>query len=987
MESPAAPARPHGDEMIECWDDDDDLQFNDGIQFRAASSTGSVTNSSFRPSGHRDSISSRRSARSELDSNAGDEDWQVHLHDNDDFSKEEALASAKHAGIPIPSDIPSSALIGGAIKRLSARKQKRTFVDDWSDDVELPDPDAILELKTPQDISFPESLRQISSAATSPVKSTASPSWNDDISTRLQAAFAPLDRFQDQSSGPVHQDVPTIKAPTPRSPQKNAPGAAGRSRAAEREADGFDEDLELPPAHQPLQLAHRKDSTEVSSPIMDDFDLEWSEGSIGVRVGGTARDSRSVPSSSISIASPSVSSCLTAESEEDGLDGVLFPEGPLDFTASLKRRQEAQATERPVEAPGPQKAPISPDADDFFSGIEVDHGRAFVSGKLAFNPNVKCKTEWPTSPTRRPATTLTFTNSTGGSPRTRIPRLSGHERTHSTHLETVSESGAPLSKFRRSQSRLGHSSQSSVSSLPAIGTHSTSPPTPVTTVRQLLGPGSSTETPAVNENKAPQRHLRTKRSLPSIRGGTSATSTRASQRSPSHPDGSIRPSLNRPKTPIERMAALDGRASVRRVQAPFLSAGASERKAHHPSVKSYRPSRRTSSDSSGDLLSPPGTFSRLSRSTRPESLRLSLDDSRTETAGSTAKRTLTKPTRRRNFGDGTELESFDDLPTSVSTESKFTKNPAGRGAPRSVRARLSQSRITPPVESPTQSTPPSVSKPLNSTPRFARDTNASRNAREQRIASMNSRNRDTTPLSAANSNWKPHPVISRLSPSAAPVRSRKSKPAVKTSSKPHLIKPLGSGVQDAKSVRGMRYNPSTFRWEGNENLVQDFEVATAPKSPKPAPALITNVGPRHNVQAVGGMVFDPQRMCWLKASALESGAYGGVAPDDDDVFAGLDDLEENKTAGPTGRDSGAVDEFHSHTPGGEDASAGESSDECPITEEFDVGPEFIRRQRAEEDKWRRKVDKWVGPTRNDREYPWRWAIRDLVAEDTGHFTG
>jgi hypothetical protein len=49
-----------------------------------------------------------------------------------------------------------------------------------------------------------------------------------------------------------------------------------------------------------------------------------------------------------------------------------------------------------------------------------------------------------------------------------------------------------------------------------------------------------------------------------------------------------------------------------------------------------------------------------------------------------------------------------------------------------------------------------------------------------------------------------------------------------------------------------------------------------------------------------------------------------------------------------------------------------------MTEEFDVGPEFIRRQRAEEEKWRRKVDKWVG---FDRHQNHLWIIRDLVALD------
>ncbi|KAJ5655631.1 hypothetical protein N7507_007581 [Penicillium longicatenatum] len=990
MESINPQTRPEEDEQIECWDDDDDLQFTEGLQSRAASSTGSLANSSFRPSGHRDSISSRRSARSDLDSNVGDEDWQVPLHDNDEFAKEEALASAKNAGIPIPANIPSSALLGGAIKRLSIRKPKRSFVDDWSEDVELPGPDAILQLRTAQEVKFPESIRQISSTVTSPVKSTASSSWDENIPTRLQSALGNLDHFRDnEDDGPINWDVPTIKAPNPRSPQKFATKAAGRNLNAEQEADFFDQDLELPPDCQSLRLSHRKDTTGVSSPVLEDFDLEWSEGSIGVRVGGTARDGRSIPSSSISIASPSVSSCLTAESEEDGLDGLVFPDGPLDFTASLKRREEETTHENAALAEAKQEslAGKSSDADDFFSGIEVDNGKAFASKKLTLNPNVKRKTEWPASPTRRSSTTLTFTTSgtgavnTAASPRqnTRIPRLSGHDRNHSTHLETVSESGAPISKFQRPQSRLGHSSQSSISSLQSASVVSNSP-NPNPAGRRLLGARAPQAAAPAGDSCTPPRQLRTKRSLPSIRGVASASSAQNPQRLPSNPDGYIRPSVNRPKTPVER-TIVGGRTSSRRPPAPFIPASASERQSHQNNIKTYRPARRHNSDSSSDLLSPQGTYSRLSRSNRPEGFRLSLDDSKTESASPTAKRTLTRPTRRRNFGDGTELESFDDLPTSVSTESRFTKNPAGRGAPRSVRARLSQSRITPPGESPTQSsTPPTISKPPASTPRFARDTNASRNAREQRIASINPRNRDTTPLGSFNPNWKAHP-ISRISPIAAPIRSRKSGSSTKSQSKPHLIKPMGSGVQESKSVRGMHYNPDTFRWEGNENLVQEFDIATAPKSPKPAPALISNVGAVNNAQAVGGMIFDPRRMCWLRATPLASGQQGGIAPeDDDDVFAGLDDLDD-KTIGIK-RDSETVVGSTPNTTR-DDPSAGESSDEGPITEEFDVGPEFIRRQRAEEEKWRRKVDKWIGFDRGYDDGHWRWAIRDLT-DGMGH---
>lgn len=784
--------RPGAGETIECWDDDDDLQFNDDIHFRAASSTGS----SFRPSAHRDSISSRHSARSDLESNAGDEDWQVPLDDNDENAKEAAIASAKNAGIPIPTDIPNSALLGGTIKRLSSRKPKRTFVDDWSEDVELPGPDMLLELKTPQATVFPESLRQVSSTASSPVKSTAPPSWNEDISTRLQSLVATLHKFQDENEEPGKQDVPTIKAPTPRSPHKS-PAAATRSLEAEQEVDDFDRDLELPPDHQPLQLSQRRDRAGVSSPTLEDFDAEWSEGSIGVRVGGTARDGRSIPSSSISVASPSVSSCLTAESEDDGLDGLVIPDGPLDFTSSLKRRQEAQIANDSIEAGGGRSDCLSSEIDDFFFGIETDDGKAFNSRKLTLNPNVKCKTEWPASPTRRSATTVTFTSGTG-SPRTRISRLSGHERTHSTHLETVSESGAPLSKFRRPHSRLGHSSQSSVSSLPASGALSISP-TPAVSNRRLLGSRASKNATLAGESKVPSRQLRTKRSMPTIRGLQLHGSTHLSQEPLSRPDTSDHPLPGRPKTPDP--ATTEGKLLGRRTQVPFVPAGASEVQSHHVSVKSYRSSRRTNSDSSGGLLSPPGTISRLSRSTRSGPFGSSLGESSGGPVSSTGKRTVTRPSRRRNFGDGTELAAFDDLPTSASTESKFVKAPIGRGAPRSVRSKLSQSRDLPPRgESPPPSSSPAPSSwPLNSLPRFARDTNASRNAREQRIASMsmNPKVREAHPLTVFSSNWK-SPPISRIPPSSAPVRSRKANPAAKSAPKPHLIKPLGSGVQEAK---------------------------------------------------------------------------------------------------------------------------------------------------------------------------------------------
>ncbi|KAE8147952.1 hypothetical protein BDV25DRAFT_159284 [Aspergillus avenaceus] len=973
MESLTLQVRRDNEETIECWDDDDDLQCYEDIQLRTASSATSVTNSSIRRSGHRDSISSRRSARSDVDSNVGgDEDWQVQLLDNEEGVNEEAIASAKSAGIPIPANVPKSALVGGTIKRLGRRKPKQNFIDDWSDDVEFPGPDGVLQLKSPRESPFPESLRQISSNTASPVKLSTSPFWGDDLSSQLQTALANLDKLQVRGDTDDIEDVPTIKASAARSPQRPEVLNDSRSEVQKDDVENFDKDFELPTDEIPLQLSHRKANTRITSPTPDDFDVDWSEGSIGVRIGGTARDHRSNPSSSVSVVSPSASSCLTVESEDEGLDGLVIPEGPLNLESSLKRRQEPSnpGSSYPEYHKPPQELPS---LDDFFSGIEIESGNVFDSRRLSINPNVKCKTERPGSPARRSATTLTFTNMTV-SPKTRIPRLASHDRSRSTHLETVSESGAPLSKFRSPPSRAGgHSPSLSTSNItPPI------PPNPSTPSRRLLGTRVLKDSPGERASTGRQL-LKNKRSMPSMRNAQQAIPP--SHRSPRQDGLSF--SNIRPKTPIDR-AGSDIRSLGRKVHMPFIPPGASENQSHHASVKSYRHSRRTNSDSSGDAFNSQACPPRLSRSTRHDSPNKTMDSS-PETFIASTKRTLTRPTRRRNFGDGTELASFDDLPTSSSAESRYMKLPSGRGAPRSLKSRLNRSQTIPlRVENRTshQTASSMMTKPQDHTPRFARDTNASRNAREQRIASMtfSTKSRDSSSLSSLNAIWKAQSV-SRVPSSSATLRSRKCRSATITGTKPQLIKPLGTGVQEPRSVNGMQYNPVAFRWEGNENLVQEFETSS-PKSPKPAPALITNVGAMQNVQVVGGMVFDPQRMCWLKLASLQPGTKGLVAiQDEDDVFAGLDDLEE-KGGIPGLRNLGAVDDLGLGA-SGDDRSCGDSSDEWPMTEEFDVGPEFIRRQRAEEEKWRRKVDKWVSFDRGKFGDGWRWAIRDLVQFNSG----
>ena len=202
------------------------------------------------------------------------------------------------------------------------------------------------------------------------------------------------------------------------------------------------------------------------------------------------------------------------------------------------------------------------------------------------------------------------------------------------------------------------------------------------------------------------------------------------------------------------------------------------------------------------------------------------------------------------------------------------------------------------------------------------------------------------------------------------------------------------------AVKGMYYNPFTFRWEGNETDLSPFDAplsspstASIPshmfrekesqsiyrekENTTPRPALITNINSSHNVQVVGGMVFDPQRMCWLKmpSQSQNSKSEAGDTMDgldafdeEEDVFKDVPDLEDSPA-----KEAEAVGGRKS------DGTSG-LKDEWLVGEEFDVGPEFVRRQREEEERWRRKCERWIEVGREADGDAWRWGIRHVVSE-------
>ncbi|KXX81237.1 Protein byr4 [Madurella mycetomatis] len=985
-------ARPPVEDEIENWDDDDFLIEGDDLAFQSHSNPVNVS------SNRRDSQSS---FRSDFESIHGEEEKQVHLPGNDEKSTLDAIAAAAKAGIPLPKNVPPSALMGGTIKRLGGRKIKKIIQEDWVDDLEFPDAGQSLQIKTQDGAQFPEVLRQVSnSAQPSPLKPLRESFMivreeHKEPKSASSSGFIDLARFRDADDDDdfFGDGAETIKvskrreAPkplsliTPPTPQK--PASAD---------DDFEKDFELP-VDGKLKLSARRDvpKTPTFSTLLDD--LDWAEGSLGTRFGGTRRDVQSNRSSSVSAFSPSISSSITAESEDEAFDGLILPSGPLDLGERLKRRRQSRSPVRVIREPI-QEEPIKEEPikekeeekEDFLAGLDIGDGDVFDSKKLTLHRNIQVKETRPTSPSRPKATVaLKFTNKPVTA--SRLPRpmgsMASHERTHTqSSLEPVSESGDPIPKThtRRSLSRMGgHSAQSSVTSVSSFTTPSTPSSThtmtPSTPRRRELGQKTSAMTLRAEPTTTNAQLLRLKRSLPAMRAPQSPARTpvtRGYERPPSRTEHASRPQPTmRPKTPVERMRSSESAAALaRKAPVPFLPAGASASQSHNVNART-RTFRRHDSENSIEYR--PNSRA-VSRSTiRSPSPRRSRAIEKVTPDGWSK---LSMPRRVRNFGDGHELDAFDDLPTSSQAEAKFLKQPVSAGSKSQGRSRGYQSILPDRTVTPSPSTP-HYSR-VGNVPSFARDTAASRIARETSLAQRNPSG-PLAPLTASR--------VAQLSarnnlssqPSLATIRAKK--PRKTPQSKPHLISNLNP-PRDPKMVKGMWYNPETFRWEGNDNALSAFDVpASSPSTASvpqhvardrenatPRPALITNIGATKGVQVVGGMVFDPQNMCWLKIGPQtnkteQNDPLDGfnAMDDEEDVFKDIPDLEE-RTMASSDCGNGRVSDF---------------KDDWLVGEEFDVGPEFVRRQREEEERWRKKCSLWIN-NHVDRGDAWKWAIRDIV---------
>lgn len=787
-------------DRIECWDDDPDFADLDLKLMHTPTSSPKSPKSNIRLNfenhnrDRRESISSRMSVQSstcEFDSpDSWDHERQVLLDD----SPAAAIASAINAGIPIPENVPSSALIGGTIKRLGTTKKARriTTHDDWSEDLELPMSGMALKVREKERYEFPDSLQQIlaesHSRNTSPTRGTLAP---------VLTASSQLNKFreipEDDDFFGDNDDLPTPKvSPSrhllrqPRSATSllmTPPLSESATRGSPSVDDDFENDFEFP-ADAPLQL-NIKLGDNPRGPTIHGLDSdfeEWAEGSSpGTRFGGTGRE-RGMSGSAMSIISPSVSS-VTAESEDEApLDGLELPTGPLpNFQEILEKRKRASFSMDTEMIDAPPAVRPKASKEDFLEGIEIGDGEVFDARKLTLNRNVKHKQPTrKTSPVRRSAMSLTFTTNKplsnslssgvggiGNRLRHGHPTLAPPipilepvvERERENHNPIVNKRPENRSRWSNNSGTADRWSAKSDAIPPNIP-----PPPPIPHSRffadrqRQMGSKQSLRTmkaPNQQENTAPTttnaQLLRMKRSMPNIgRAAASPAKSNTAVRSPSRNSGgrpASRSSAGRPpsSTGGRPPSSAGGRSTTtttgrnesgrsgERKQAPFLPAGGTVRQSHHIAAKisqqtfEYKEKiaaeRRTNSRQQRTPHHSPSS-STASTKTKRGTPTIAPEPLRRQAA---AIETLRQPTRKRNFGDGTELETFDDLPTSAKAENRFVVTPIGRGAPKAAK---SQSvpifrNVDRDGESPKKKIDLSrdLSSRFTDVPRFARDTN------------------------------------------------------------------------------------------------------------------------------------------------------------------------------------------------------------------------------------------------------------------------
>jgi hypothetical protein len=567
----------------ESWDSDDDLVLDDNESIGDIKES-HASNTQF-PTRRRTSNMRSISGLKTLEENDKDDITQQFELSTDDI--EGALKLAHKAGIPIPKDTPSSALVGGTINRLgtSIRQTRAVNMDDWSEDIDIPE---TTSLKLP---------------ARSSIRRTPSP---------LPAEFAP-----------------------------RLSAASIKSTQIEPAKDDFEGDFDIP-ANMPLELKSPSSRREVTTPLPPEGFDDWVEGSLGTRYAGTKRHGV------MSDFSPA-SSAITMESDGgDPMEGLEF-NAHVNLQEVLERRMKERAQESSPTKPRRQREGSA--EDDLLGGLELDdEENPFQASKLKANRNIlhRLQAVTPSSPQRKVAVSVTFADKPSKIPRplfTTVP-------TPPLTSPTIPKRSITPYSHRPSTARL--SDQINEKQL-----------------QKKLSVANFSQYPSSQADSIRNRALGAKTSMPALR--TAANTSPTKTRPPPIPErtksraGRISENSNRTESPLRPRSPEFTRNDSQNRPA-FIPGGASVASSHH--VAALKAPLR---QGSGSLRSVSSSGKRTPMFA-PENLRR--EALRTKV--------LTTPRRIQDFGDGSELDAFDDLPVNNATEKKYRVQAKGVGTPNGV---------------------------------------------------------------------------------------------------------------------------------------------------------------------------------------------------------------------------------------------------------------------------------------------------------------
>ncbi|KAI9445078.1 hypothetical protein H4582DRAFT_1870981 [Lactarius indigo] len=588
-----------------------------------------------------------------------------------------------------------------------------------------------------------------------------------------------------------------------------------------------------------------KDQTSSSSQSSDAYST------LGFDLGSTSSTSTSLPETE-------------TEDEDEDLEGLVIP--PALFDSGSCGNELAKILEK-KKAPVPEstlKVPTPDPEDDIEIGLVIDDDADFSPSRLLQN------TQHP--PHKRQSSSGARTGSISSRPLTVKPTKSRSDRAKSP-IHPPPASARQLQKIRlspspppRVQPTRAHSYQALLSA-PATSSSSFLAAKSGSLRGQKSHSGLKPISPPPSQKRLPR-----KASMSSLEFGQSQVPGLDSI-PPFVPNTGLSAQFPRYDAPTASSRAKTHTSSTSRIRGLDYNVPPTR-----PSTPSSNPAalRLTMPTSSSRLKSRPPISSVFPPSTAatpratspipprpPSSLSL---HSRSGTGGSStsiAPKVLKKPRRQRLYGDGTELDTFDDLPTDRDKESQYHVQPKGygnrtAGPPREKSIEIKDS---------------------------GKGTIRKKSTRTLSMSGSGSEAPSRTLKRTGRIELPPKlPVTDR-----SPKRKKVAGPSNQTRRKPTLIRNLG-GSNAPKTVGEMRWNPQTLRWEGNDQALREFDVAMAPTRP----ALITHLtgssigSPVGNfasgARRVGNMIFDPGRMCWISTLSPE---------EEPDVFADMADDEED----------------------------------------------------------------------------------------------